>query len=139
MEIRRLKDELHTVRRALVDLMPPEAQAILWSCYRAKTDQEWAVWPEAAADKIVELCTGITQRTYQGQPIEPPRAKCPLCRAGPQSYYDGHLGFALPEGLMRHLTGYGRSHECPVFGAARAIGRESRQSWLELETSQPTP
>jgi hypothetical protein len=105
----------------LLDLMPEKAREILGSYHAVKTKQEWWHWRERAAEQIVELADGVAQRTYQGQPIEAPRAKCPLCRAGPESYYDGGLGFALPTGLIRHLTGGHNARQCPVFGAGFAL------------------
>lgn len=135
-EIRRLQDELFRARVALIDLMKPEARAVLESYYRVKTTQDWYRWPDDAAEKIVDLCTDVTERTYQGQVYEA-RARCPLCGEGPQSYYEGRSGFKLPEGLRRHLVGYGRSQECSVFGAARALGRDHYQSMKRQEGTAP--
>lgn len=131
-ELRGLSDDLHMARHALIELMKPEAREILQSYYQIKTPEDWHRWPDEAAEKIIELCTDVTQRSYQGYLYEE-RAKCPLCGNGPESFYDGHVGFKLPEGLRRHLTGYGRSRECPVFGAARALGRES---YRDLQAQQ---
>jgi hypothetical protein len=41
-----------------------------------------------------------------------PRAACPLC--GSWGYGIGAHGYSLPEGLRRHLEGYGRVQECEV-------------------------
>jgi len=125
-KIRLLKDDLYMARRTIVELMPEKARSILNSYYETKSKEDWYRWPDQAAEQIIELCTDVTQRTYQGYLYEE-RAKCPLCGDGPQSFYDGHVGFKLPEGLRRHLTGYGRSRECSVFGAVRALGREHYQ------------
>lgn len=122
-EIRALKDELHTARHALIHLMKPEAREILLSYHGIETVQAWHRWPDEAAEKIIELCTDVTQRTDQGYLYEE-RARCPLCGKGPESAYTGEAGFKLPEGLRRHLTGYGNSRECSVFGAARGLGQE---------------
>lgn len=135
-EVRALRDDLHMARHALIELMKPEACAILLSYYEIETRQDWYRWPDEAAAKITELCTDVTQRTDQGYLYEE-RAKCPLCGKGPESAYDGEAGFKLPEGMRRHLTGYGRSRECSVFGAARGLGQER---YRDLEVwERPNP
>ena len=49
-----------------------------------------------------------------------PRAYCPLCEAGTSSPYE--RGFSVPEGLRRHLVGWGNTGACevlePIFGLA---------------------
>jgi hypothetical protein len=52
-----------------------------------------------------------------------PRARCPLCDAQPDNAYSSE-GFALPEGLLRHLGGTGNSRECAVMRAARELGQD---------------
>ncbi|MFB9353138.1 hypothetical protein ACFFUA_38080, partial [Streptomyces heliomycini] len=47
------------------------------------------------------------------------RAYCPLCGEGTSSAYE--KGYALPEGLRRHLTGWGKSHICVVMEAAHQL------------------
>src|SRR5262249_23951327 len=47
---------------------------------------------------------------------------CPLCGSvGHGPYADG---FTIPEGMRRHLTGYGNTHQCPVTKAAFELGRD---------------
>lgn len=135
-EVKRLKDELYEARSALVGLMPHEARIILWSYLNIQTAEEWYRWPDETAEKIGDLCTDVTQRKYEGYIYEQ-RAKCPLCGDGPQSFYDGNSGFKLPEGLRRHLVGYGNARECPVFGAARALARDFYQSVIEPKSPAP--
>ena len=122
--IRQLETDLFYARCALVDLMPEAVRKILGSYRTVKTTQDWFGWSTRAAEQIAELAENVVQRTYQGHPVDAPRAKCPLCGAGPQSFYDDHLGFALPEGLVRHLTGGSNARQCPVFGAAYALARD---------------
>lgn len=130
--IRRLENDLYFARQALIDLMPESAQSILNSYRSIKTHEDWWRWPTRAAEQIAEQAEEkAVQRTYQGYPIESPRAKCPLCGRGPQSFYDGSAGFALPDGLVRHLTGGHNAHQCSVFGAAHALAiRYVRDSTL---------
>lgn len=53
-----------------------------------------------------------------------PRALCPLCKQGAQGTRD-LKGYAVPDGLRRHLLGELNSRQCVVFGAAEAIARDS--------------
>lgn len=50
------------------------------------------------------------------------RALCPLCRGGSTSPTD--RGFKLPEGLLRHLTGERKAHECDIMVIARKLADE---------------
>ena len=40
-------------------------------------------------------------------------AACPLCGSTPQSYYSNQ-GYTHPEGLKRHLEGYGNMMQCLI-------------------------
>lgn len=123
--IRQLENDLYRARHALIDLMSEPAQEVLTSYRSVKTQHEWWSWSSRAAHRLAEMAEGsAVQRMYQGYAIESPRAKCPLCGKGPQSFYDGYAGFALPDGLIRHLTGGHNAHQCPVFGAAFALARD---------------
>lgn len=115
--IRRLEDELFLARAAIIDLMSEPARKVLDSYYHA--ENAWA-WSRDASEKIVSLCTDVSPSLYDG--YDSPRAKCPLCKAGPATPY--HEGFALPEGLVRHLLGTHNASACPVFDAARALARD---------------
>lgn len=134
--IRRLEDDLFLARTAIIDLMPEPAQKVLDSYYGA--ENAWA-WSREASEKVVSLCEDVIPSVYDG--YDSPRAKCPLCKSGPATPY--HEGFALPEGLIRHLLGTHNSRACPVFDAARALSRDyfkrreerpnSLPNWSQLE------
>ena len=55
------------------------------------------------------------------------RAPCPLCGGGRESFaMDSPAAegtFSLPEGLKRHLEGYGKMRQCPILKAAIAAAR----------------
>jgi hypothetical protein len=51
-----------------------------------------------------------------------PRAYCPLCGSGSSGPYD--RGFALPEGLRRHLTGFGNAGACDVLSPVLDLARD---------------
>jgi hypothetical protein len=55
------------------------------------------------------------------------RAYCPLYRDGAQGFY-GERGFKLPEGLRRHLIGFGRTRQCVI---VRATVELARDHWHE--------
>ena len=50
------------------------------------------------------------------------RARCPLCRDSSSSPYSE--GFSVPEGLRRHLIGWGNARQCSVMEAACALARD---------------
>ena len=51
------------------------------------------------------------------------RAKCPLCNRRPDSSYHDD-GFTLPEGLRRHLVGYGNTHQCLFTETAEKMAQD---------------
>lgn len=127
--IRSLKSDLDMARRTIVDLVPEPARRILDSF---DGDQLTAVlvWAEKAAGQIVDLCETVEQKYYDGYPLGAPRAVCPLCRGGSSTPYD--KGFAVPEGLFRHLLGSHNSRQCDEFAAAfqlALVGADMRASW----------
>lgn len=131
--IQELETELFALRFALIEMMPHKARAILHGHGRLTNMREWYAWAKAAAEQIVDLCTDVESPTYMGVPLGSPRARCPLCGAGPQTPYES--GFALPEGLNRHLTGGHNAHQCPVFGAAERLARD----YVERQESRAQP
>ncbi|WP_158985803.1 hypothetical protein [Lysobacter panacisoli] len=110
---------------AIINLMPPEAKKLLMSHYGRPSDQPLWDWASETAEKLIEQCQNVIQATYQGQPFGAPRAYCPLCGDGSSSFYEE--GFALPTGLMRHLTGYGNMRQCEVFRAALALAKGNQR------------
>lgn len=49
-----------------------------------------------------------------------PEAVCPLCGGIPQTIYS--TGFAYPEGLRRHLEGYGNAKQCIITSMITELG-----------------
>ena len=129
-KIRDLESDLWLAREAIIELMGMEAKALLTS-FRPATDRVALMrWTSETAEKIVDLCENVKQMNYQGHPFGAPRALCPLCKQGTTS--PNEYGYALPEGLIRHLTGSHNSRQCDVFGAAVALARssiDSRARW----------
>lgn len=125
-EIRRLEDALWFTRRALIDQMDSGVKKVLDGYPRDLEPNDVWRWAERAAEQVVEFCTELEQETYQGYPVGSPRALCPLCKHGTSGPYA--QGFALPEGLIRHLLGSHNSRQCAVFGAAVALAQGSAES-----------
>lgn len=118
--IRDLQNELEQTRSSVIYMMPFEAQLILTSYDSCTTRVETYQWPNAVAFKLSDLATILPPSIFDTSD----RAYCPLCRAG--SSRPDEEGFRLPEGLRRHLVGWGDSYRCPVFTIARRIAKEDR-------------
>jgi len=99
--------------------MPEKFHSILRSYYDCKSSQETYHWDEGAAQQIIQHA--IPLRPEEGSYFSD-RAYCPLCGDGSQSPYES--GFSLPEGLRRHLVGYGRAHQCSVMDAVLKLARD---------------
>lgn len=126
--IDRLKDELWMLRSQIINLPSYEMGQILRSFYACPSMDETYVWLDQVAAKIISYAV----------PLEPEpsiwggRANCPLCGLGAGSPYQE--GFALPEGLRRHLVGYGNTHKCLFTETAQILAREHwREQFAESE------
>jgi hypothetical protein len=117
--VRRLEDELYLARETILRLAPDEFHDLLKSYYSCKTRSESYHWANEVADSVIEKAKPIEEDQGWGQ-----RAYCPLCREGAQSFYASERGYSLPEGLRRHLVGFGRIRECSVMEAARRMAQD---------------
>lgn len=118
--IRALQSDLAMARYTIISLVSPAAQKILRSYSHdvASRAEVWE-WAEKAALELTEICEDVQQPTLQGHPWGAPRAPCPLCRGETTSPYE--RGFAIPDGMVRHLLGTYNSHQCDVFKAAMEL------------------
>ena len=90
-------------------MMPENVQRVLYSYRQCKTSEEGQNWRYNIIADLVDIAEALPPKTYASLG----RGVCPLCKRGPASaYYDG---FTLPEGLRRHLEGYGNTQRCDVF------------------------
>ncbi|MBV9327515.1 MAG: hypothetical protein JO352_27555 [Chloroflexi bacterium] len=111
--IDRLRDELSKARHCILNLMPEAYQGMLRSYYHCETREDRMRWKNAVADEIVAEVEAIPQQQVPARgPWSQDRANCPLRGRGSSSEYTS--GFTLPEGLRRHLAGWGDSQYCPV-------------------------
>lgn len=140
--IRKLEDELYIARESIIDLAPDRFHELLKSYLSCKTRMESYHWANSIAEKIAEDADPIAD--LPGAAMFGARGYCPLCRGGAQSFYATDRGFRLPEGLRRHLVGFGNTHQCVVMKAAEEQGRrlwdssfseqEAKEEQLESRT-----
>ena len=120
--IRRLEDEISELRDLVVGLAPTNFRSLLRSYYLCKTREDTYGWKDDLAEKIIEAADVLPQ---QQSSYFSPRAYCPLCGFGSMSPHEE--GFSLPEGLRRHLVGWGgRTHQCQIMVVAE---RSARDYW----------
>jgi len=104
-----LKSELELLRYQLVRLairsLPQETDLYNALICRCETKAQFYQWQHDAIAAVI----GIAAPDAQG------RAHCPLCKEGRQSWgsYDD-VGYAVPDGLKRHLLGEGKSAQCSI-------------------------
>jgi hypothetical protein len=116
--IRQLEDELYLARRAIVELMPDHLASVLKHYHGCQSHDDFWRWKQVAIDAVIEVAVTDPEISYHT-----PRGWCPLCRGGTSGPYD--RGYALAEGLRRHLDGHGSIAECPVTKAAFGMARDS--------------
>lgn len=115
--INRLKNDLSEAYVAIIDLMPEDIHGILNSYCSCMNRLESRKWIDEACDQIIDLAKILPPyNTY------PHRACCPMCGAGNDQFYIS--GFTVPDGLRRHLIGWGNVRECGVMRAARKLATE---------------
>jgi hypothetical protein len=130
-EVRRLKDELDDARRTILSLMPDAVHGELSSYSQCESRAASCRWLEDVAARLIERVEA-TQRSAYHQP----RAPCPLCDSSPNSPYD-EGGFTVPEGLRRHLVGWGNVSQCDVTEAAWHLARDYWDwQWRQTEVEE---
>lgn len=120
--VKRQEQTIERLRWDLVHLAPDEFRDLLHSFFRCENRVDAHRWEGEVAEKIADQTTPLwnPELAAQGQA----RAHCPLCRGGATNYYGNEPGFKLPEGLRRHLVGFGKSAQCVVMRAASEIARD---------------
>ncbi|MFL2809614.1 MAG: hypothetical protein ACJ0DG_11290 [bacterium] len=119
---------------AIVDLLPKELKKYFEfggdnNKYfkKCKTNAEVLKWEN---DLFKEICS--ISKVFQTGYYNGDRAFCPLCDRGSTAPYDE--GFALPNGLEKHLRGSG-AYECSVFKVLRGITWEYFKAIEDKETN----
>jgi hypothetical protein len=114
-----LEDQLYRARRSIISLVTEEAQKILWGYVDSESELNARHWENTAAREIIKLAEPIPSELFHSSN----RAYCPLCKDGALVLYES--GFKVPEGLRRHLIGWGNeNNQCIVFGAAMNLARD---------------
>lgn len=130
--IRRLEQDLWSARYAIVCLMPDDIQGVLTGYVLSDSRSESHAWERDAVKEIIARADVLSREegSYFGT-----RARCPLC--GDESSSPYQSGFSLPEGLRRHLAGWGNVRQCSVFGAAVSLARErADREFTEAERAE---
>lgn len=131
-EIERLKNDLFDSRYTILNLMPEKIGNLLKGYYHVKSRQEGYAWEHEVVEQIITEANIFSKE--EGSYLED-RAYCPLCGRGSNSPYD--RGFAIPEGLRRHLTGWGNTSRCDVTEAAFRLARDHwHRSFHEKEEQE---
>ena len=126
-KVKRLEDDLWRARHTIVHMMREDLVDVLNSYYRCETLEEHDRWGAVAVAQLIEKAEPLPGPRSAYFPEE--RAQCPLCRSGSMSAYTE--GFSLPEGLRRHLVGWGNASQCEVMAAASAMARDYFRSKFE--------
>lgn len=117
--IRRLETDLYRARRTIIELMPERIRELLDSFYGCDSREASYRWQHEVVEELIGLAEAIPDKS----PFRADRAYCPLCGSGSSSPYE--RGFSLPEGLRRHLSGWGNAQQCDVMDAVMAIARNT--------------
>ncbi|GAB7540985.1 hypothetical protein [Cupriavidus sp. 8B] len=118
-EIRQLKSDLYVARRAIIGLMPYEVDQLLHGYYSCESREATRVWMNDVVETLIER---VDKPTLLEDRLGERRARCPLCNEGSSSLYVE--GYSLPEGLRRHLVGWGNARQCVVVDAAFRLARD---------------
>ncbi len=122
-------DEVERLRRELDELRDNVIASVDWDCRMVLMSYDdygsYRDWMIAKRGMLLNAFMKKCAEAMKGTPYELRRAPCPLCGAVPQSQNpDESVGFTLPEGLSRHLDGWGRMKRCYVAEVAEAIARD---------------
>lgn len=131
-KLQALTNELWRARQAIIDLMPPAVAEVL-SSYHCCTFEQKGAWQTETVEKLIDAAE--TLPTSESPYFSERRARCPLCGSGSMSPYTE--GFAVPEGLRRHLVGSGNAAQCEVMHAAAALARDYfREKFRAVEAAR---
>ncbi|MCL2058061.1 MAG: hypothetical protein FWH01_03240 [Oscillospiraceae bacterium] len=130
--VERLKVELKRTRHRLLYLLPWEMSSLLTDYSKCKSRKDTYQWLNNTVQQIIDSVPSRSEERFNSWVQE--RVKCPLCNSAPNSpyYYDG---FTLPEGLRRHLVGYGNIQQCLFTETAEKLALDYwNEKFSEMET-----
>jgi hypothetical protein len=117
--IKYLEEELFKARWTILRLAPEKFHRILQGYYSCESREDTYGWDERVAEQVIGHAEPLPPEkgSYFSE-----RAYCPLCGEGSLTPYES--GFSLPEGLRRHLVGYGNTHQCVFTEAALKLAHD---------------
>lgn len=120
-ENRKLKDQLYFARITIIHLLKDPFSKIMKGYHSCNNREEGRQWENHVVEQVIEntLPNKPKHQFYQET------AYCPLCGSGTSSY--GGSGFTYPEGLKRHLEGYGNTHQCSITNEVFSLARDHWQ------------
>lgn len=118
-EIDRLESDLYLARRTIIGLMPEEIGDLLRGYYSCKSREEGVRWMNGVVETLIERADSLV---IPGNSWGERRAMCPLCNQGSSSPYV--QGYSLPEGLRRHLAGWGNTGRCVVMETVSSLAHD---------------
>lgn len=114
-----LRRLLREANETVLHLLPREVREVIEAPYPGlETWSDIYRWESQAIQQVIRSAKPIECSSREFGP----RAMCPLCGYGGANFYED--GYALPEGLARHLEGYGKTQQCRVMKAARWLVRD---------------
>lgn len=128
--IRETQRQIEQLRIALREISPEQFHGVLSSYTVCESENASRQWEDNVAMEIIQKTTPIVKTPdsdYYGH-----RAYCPLCGGGRNAYE--LPGYAYPEGLRRHLLGWGTARRCTVFETAYKLA--GNYWWLRFTKSQ---
>jgi hypothetical protein len=99
--------------------------------------KDFGAWQRTVLSRVIDIaeCRAMPGDLRTGSLSA--RAACPLCRDTPDGWGYRPDGYALPEGLERHLTGWGNMRKCPVMDALNSLAIDAtRESIKETDRSE---
>jgi hypothetical protein len=117
----RQRAEIEELRRMVIELAPDKFNMLLCGYYSMSSREESSRWEGQIVEEVISQAELLPSKSGG---FFADRAYCPLCGEGSQSQYES--GFSLPEGLRRHLTGWGNSRQCSII---KVVTRSARDYW----------
>lgn len=114
--------KLYEAQIVVLELLRPEMREILETYHQVTGDDGVWSWRQEAIRKLIEKADVRPAHEMGEHSSISPRATCPLCGQGSTAPYAGR-GYAIPEGLRRHLEGSG-AFPCRVLNIAIDLCRQ---------------
>lgn len=117
--IQQLENNLYEARQAIINLMPGPIYEVLTDYIGCKSRQDTYSWKRNITTFLISEAKILSPQ--EGSYFSD-RAYCPLCSDGTTNYYE--RGFSVPEGLKRHLSGWGNMAQCSVMKAVLDLAND---------------